>query len=129
MRVAYLTGRYPATSHSFIAREVAALRERGVDVQTFSIWASHQEDLPSQDDREEAQRTRAILPLSPGRTTRAHWRALSSAPSAYVRAIARSVRLGRPGLRGRALCGLWFVEAMVLWHELGTGASDMSTFT
>jgi glycosyltransferase involved in cell wall biosynthesis len=118
MRVAYLTGRYPATSHTFIAREVAALRERGVDVQTFSIWASHLEDLPSQDDRDEAQRTRAILPLRPGRTIRAHWRAVSSAPRAYLQAIARAVRLGRPGLRGRVLGGLWFVEAIVLWHEL-----------
>jgi colanic acid/amylovoran biosynthesis glycosyltransferase len=119
VRVAYLTGRYPATSHTFIAREVAALRERGVDVQTFSIWASNQQALPSQEDREEAQRTRAILPLRPRPTVRAHWRALSSAPKAYAQAMAGAVRLGRPGLRGRALGGVWFVEAIVLWHELG----------
>jgi glycosyltransferase involved in cell wall biosynthesis len=119
VRVAYLTGRYPATSHTFIAREVTALRERGVDVQTFSIWASNQADLPSHDDKEEARRTRAILPLRPRGAIRAHWRAIRSAPRAYIQAIARAVCLGRPGVRGRVLGGLWFVEAIVLWHELG----------
>jgi glycosyltransferase involved in cell wall biosynthesis len=118
VRVAYLTGRYPATSHTFIAREVAALRERGVDVQTFSIWAVNQQDLPSEQDRTEAQRTRAVLPLRPGQTIRVHWRAFRSAPSAYAQGMARALRLGRPGVRGRALGGSWFVEAIVLWHDL-----------
>ena len=30
----------------------------------------------------------------------------------------RAIRLGRSGLRGRALGCSWFVEAIVLWHEL-----------
>jgi colanic acid/amylovoran biosynthesis glycosyltransferase len=118
VRVAYLTGRYPATSHTFIAREIAALRERGVDVQTFSIWAARDQDLPSLQDRTEAQRTQSVLPLSLRRAFGAHRHALSVAAGAYARAMARAIRLGRPGLRGRALGGLWFVEAIVLWHEL-----------
>ena len=36
-RVAYLTSEYPAVSHTFILREVEALRARGVDVLTCSI--------------------------------------------------------------------------------------------
>jgi colanic acid/amylovoran biosynthesis glycosyltransferase len=118
VRVAYLTGRYPATSHTFIAREIAALRERGVDVHPFSIWPTRDEDLPSMRDRDEAQRTMSVLPLSLLRTIRAHRQALGAARGAYVRALVRAVRLGRPGVRGRALGALWFVEAIVLWHEL-----------
>jgi colanic acid/amylovoran biosynthesis glycosyltransferase len=118
VRVAYLTGRYPATSHSFIAREIAALRERGVDVHTFSIWAAEQRDLPSEQDRLEAQRTEAILPLHLRQAFRAHLRAWRAAPGAYARALARAIRLGRPGLRGRLLGAMWFVEAMVLWYAL-----------
>jgi colanic acid/amylovoran biosynthesis glycosyltransferase len=118
MRVAYLTGRYPATSHTFVAREIGALRECGVDVRTFSVWAANPQDLPSEEDRNEAQVTRAILPLHPGRALRAHWRALASAPGPYAQAMARAVRLGRPGLRGRALGCSWFIEAIVLRREL-----------
>jgi colanic acid/amylovoran biosynthesis glycosyltransferase len=118
LRVAYLTGRYPATSHSFIAREVAALRERGVEIHTFSIWTSDPRELPSEQDRLEAQRTTAILPLRLWPAARAHVRALRIAPGAYVRTAVRAIRLGRPGVRGRVLGGLWFVEAIILWDAL-----------
>jgi colanic acid/amylovoran biosynthesis glycosyltransferase len=118
VRVAYLAGRYPATSHSFIAREVAALRERGVEIRTFSIWASDPFELPSEQDRLEAQRTTAILPLRLWPASRAHVRALRTAPGAYVRTAVCAIRLGRPGVRGRVLGGLWFVEAIILWDAL-----------
>jgi colanic acid/amylovoran biosynthesis glycosyltransferase len=118
MRIAYLTGRYPATSHTFIAREVAALRGRGLDVQTFSIWSVDPRDLPTPEDREESARTYAILPPRPGRAARAHWSAVRRAPRAFAAALAQAVRLGRPGVRGRALGGSWFIEAIILWDQL-----------
>jgi colanic acid/amylovoran biosynthesis glycosyltransferase len=118
VRVAYLTGRYPATSHTFIAREVAALRERGVEIHTFSIWAADQRDLPSEHDQVEAQRTQAILPLRVRQAARAHGRAWRTAPGAYGRALVRAIRLGRAGLRGRVLGAMWLVEAIVLWDAL-----------
>jgi colanic acid/amylovoran biosynthesis glycosyltransferase len=118
MRVAYLTGRYPAISHSFIAREVAALRDRRLEVLTFSIWAADVSALPSEQDRVEAKATRSILPLRPAMAIRAHAAAFSGAPAAYLLALVRAVRLGRPGLRGRLLGGLWFVEAVVLWYAM-----------
>ena len=36
-RIAYLTAEYPAVSHTFILREVEALRELGFDISTCSI--------------------------------------------------------------------------------------------
>ena len=36
-RIAYLAGEYPAGSHTFILREVAALRDLGHDVLTCSV--------------------------------------------------------------------------------------------
>jgi colanic acid/amylovoran biosynthesis glycosyltransferase len=118
MRIAYLTGRYPATSHSFIAREVAELRQRGVEIETFSIWAADPRDLPSEKDRQEAERTHAVLPLRLWPAARAHLRGWRAAPAAYVRTLARALRLGRPGIRGRFLGASWFVEAIVLWDAL-----------
>src|SRR5512133_872022 len=40
MRIAYLVGEYPRVSHAFIRREVEGLRDRGVEVSTFSIRAA-----------------------------------------------------------------------------------------
>jgi colanic acid/amylovoran biosynthesis glycosyltransferase len=118
VRIAYLTGRYPATSHSFVAREVAALRERGVEIRTFSIWAADPRDLPSEQDRLEAERTYALLPLRLWPAARAHMRGWRAAPGAYLRTLVRALRLGRPGIRGRFLGASWFVEAIILWDAL-----------
>lgn len=60
MKIAYLINRYPAVSHSFIRREVAALRAVGHDVATFSI-RSPADFLPDPRDREEAVRTESVL--------------------------------------------------------------------
>ena len=40
-RVAYLVSEYFAPSHTFVRREVAALREAGVEVVPFSVQASN----------------------------------------------------------------------------------------
>ena len=118
MRIAYLTGRYPATSHTFITREVLALRAQGTAVDTFSIWATDAADLLSAQDHDEARATFNVLPLRPLRTLRAHLRAIRASPAAYLRAGLRALTLGRPGLRGRVLGVSWLVEAVILWDEL-----------
>jgi len=38
MRIAYVTGAWPAPSETFIAREVDALQALGVEVEVFSLW-------------------------------------------------------------------------------------------
>jgi hypothetical protein len=50
-RVGYLTDHYPATSNTFVQREVAALRDLGVDVHTFSTHQIGPEHVLSKDDR------------------------------------------------------------------------------
>jgi hypothetical protein len=69
-RVAYLTGRYPAPSHTFILREVLALRRLGVDVDAFSVWQSAPDQLLSSADRAEAAVTFNLLPLRGGELVR-----------------------------------------------------------
>ena len=65
-RIAYLVGRYPLISLTFILREVQALRELGVEVDTFSIFRSPPDDLLAEADRAESARTFSFLPLRPG---------------------------------------------------------------
>ena len=114
MRVAYLTGRYPAVSHTFILQEVRALRALGVEVDTFSLWKTDAAELLSQADRDEAAATFNVLPLHPWRTLVGQVAALGGSPAAFVASLRLALGLTVPGLRGRVLGLSWFVEAMTL---------------
>jgi glycosyltransferase involved in cell wall biosynthesis len=117
MRIAYLTGRYPAVSHTFITREVRALRERGVEVHTAAIWPTDERELLSEADREERRATFTLLPFRPGRHVRAHGRALLTRPRRYLRTARLALHLSTPGVRGRALAAAWMLEAIDLWDH------------
>jgi glycosyltransferase involved in cell wall biosynthesis len=117
LRVAYLTGRYPEISHAFIIGEVRAVRDRGIAVETFSIWRTARPQLLSRADREEFERTYAMLPPRLGQFARAHVAAAVRAPRAWMRIFTEGVRLGAAGVRGRALGVLWAAEAILLWHQ------------
>jgi colanic acid/amylovoran biosynthesis glycosyltransferase len=118
LRIAYLTGRYPAISHTFILREVQALRRLGVEVSTHSIWRTSEDDLLSANDRAEASATQNLLPPQWGGVIGALGHALRTRPRATVAVLARALAMARPGLTGRARGVLWFLEAVTLWHRL-----------
>jgi colanic acid/amylovoran biosynthesis glycosyltransferase len=118
IHVAYLASHYPTVSHTFILREVRALRELGVDVDTFAIWRSPAHQVLSRADREEAERTFSLLPLRPGRLTLSHLAAIATRPGAYASMVRRAFGLARPGRRGLMLAASWVAEAPILWREL-----------
>ena len=60
LKVAYLVNQYPAVSHSFIRREIAALEARDVKVSRFSIRRPPA-DLVDPADVAEARVTRVLL--------------------------------------------------------------------
>ena len=72
MRIAYLTSRYPQVSHTFIQREVTALRRTGVMAETFAIRRAKADEVLSQADREEFARTTNLLPVSVAVLVAAH---------------------------------------------------------
>jgi colanic acid/amylovoran biosynthesis glycosyltransferase len=114
-RIACITGRYPGITHTFILREVRALRRLGVEVRCFSIWRTSERDLLSELDREEWHNTEALLPPAPGRLLRSHLQALIRAPRAYAATITRAFELSSAGVRRRLLALTWFAEAVMLW--------------
>ncbi|MEY2855958.1 MAG: hypothetical protein RLZZ74_267 [Cyanobacteriota bacterium] len=59
MKIAYLINQYPAISHSFIRREIAALETLGIEVERFSIRSAA--ELVDQADQLELNKTRFIL--------------------------------------------------------------------
>ncbi len=116
-RIAVVCSRYPAVSHAFIVRELRALRERGMEVQTFTVRRPRAGELLSAEDRGEHARTAALLPPNPCRLIAAHVRAALTRPLRYAGALSLSLRLSTGGVRS----GLWrlfyFAEGVLLWHE------------
>jgi len=117
MKLAYLTSAYPAISHTFILREVEALRRRGLDITTFSIRRAPAEQILSEADRAAAATTVSILPPRWGRLLATHLSLLLRAPRAYFSTLRAALSLAPPGLRGRLWQLFYFIEAVVLWKE------------
>jgi glycosyltransferase involved in cell wall biosynthesis len=116
-RVAYLVSRYPAVSHAFVQREVLALREAGVEVDTFALHRAGDEDVLSAADQAERDATYAIQPVRWARLISDHLRALATRPGAYVRALGYALSLGS-GARGRLWQLFYFAEAIAVWAEM-----------
>ena len=116
-RVAYLTAEYPKISHTFIEREVAALRDLGVDLTTFAVRRTPDDQLLTEADRRAAAETFAILPPHPGRLLGAHLRALSDHPVRYATTLARALRMSAGGGRATLWQLFYFAEAILLWEE------------
>lgn len=114
--IAYITGYYPAVSHTFILREARALRRRGVEVSTTSVRVSDQTPL-SDADREELENTHALLPPRPTEVAKAHLHALVRHPRAFFSTMRLSLSLSRPGARGRLWPVFYFAEAMLAWNH------------
>ncbi|MGA3221985.1 MAG: glycosyltransferase, partial [Acidimicrobiales bacterium] len=104
-------------SHTFIVREVLALRAGGTEVGTVSVRRADPADLLGTADRQEAERTWDILPLDRKAFVRAHLRAASRHPGADGRALAEAVRSAPPGWRGSLWQLFYFAEAVSLWDH------------
>lgn len=63
MRIAYLINCYPATSHSFIRREIEAVESSGVAVYRFSVRPADLASLPDIHDRAELAKTVVLLSI------------------------------------------------------------------
>ncbi len=118
MKCAYLTSVYPAISHTFIQREIAELRARGLNIETFSVRRPDPDSLLTETDRAEHDSTWYILPVSIGRLLGAHLGALVRSPAAYLRTLGRAVSLRRLGGKGLLRWCAYFAEAVVLAREL-----------
>lgn len=118
MRIAYLVSQYPAPSHTFIRREIAALRGRGADIRTFSIRAPSTEERASKQDRAAFESTVYLLPMSLRTFSSSHAAALFRRPGAYLAALGLALRHRAPGLRALLWSMFHFAEAIVLARKL-----------
>ena len=118
MTTAYLVSEYPAASHTFIRREVKALRLQGIDIQTFSIRRPTTRELNSGDDQTEFSKTYYLLPANFKRLLSAHVTALLTRPFSYLRVLMLAIRHRVPGWRAFLWALFHFAEAIQLAREL-----------
>jgi colanic acid/amylovoran biosynthesis glycosyltransferase len=116
-RLGYLCSHYPGISHTFVHREVLALRQRAIEVSTFAIHRASPEHLLSRGDREAFETTFAVLPPRWPRLIWAHARLALTAPRAYLSTLRVALRLPSTGMKGRLWLFFYFVEAVVLWDQ------------
>ena len=116
-RIAYLVSRYPAVSHSFIQREVLALRGLGVEVETFSLRRATDDEAITPLDHAERDKTYALQPVSPLRFVADQVATLLRAPARYLATLGFAIGRGA-GLRGRLWQVFYFAKAVLLVAEL-----------
>ncbi|MFT3852370.1 MAG: glycosyltransferase [Ilumatobacteraceae bacterium] len=118
MSVGYLVSQYPAASHTFIHREVEAVRAAGVTVHTFSVREPAANERATAADAEAFATTTYLLPIGLSRYARAHAGLAVRRPVRYSRTLLRAVRHRVPGLRSFVYAFVYFAEAGVLADEL-----------
>lgn len=118
-RIAYLTSEYPAVSHTFILREVEALRELGHDVITCSIRQTPAQHHRGPSEKAAVQNTYYVLKeaKSPAVLLGALGFAIKR-PKVLMRAAVLAWRSRAPGLKSLIYQGIYLVEAMVLARHL-----------
>jgi glycosyltransferase involved in cell wall biosynthesis len=113
--VGYITDQYPATSHTFVQREVLALRAHAVDVRTFSIHRASAEHVLSQADQREFATTYALLPPRWHHLVAAHLTAVLRHPAAYLATIRDALQIRGRSPRVRLWQLFYVCEAILLW--------------
>ena len=117
-RSAYIASRYPYVSHTFIRREVEALRERGFEVATVTVRRPERREVISAADRAEAERTFAIRPVGAAALIGAHRRALRAGSRAYLATLRFALRGSPGGARALLWQVFYFAQAVRLWDHL-----------
>jgi colanic acid/amylovoran biosynthesis glycosyltransferase len=113
--VAYLTGEYPRATDTWIQREIAALRDQGVTVDSFAVRQPGQEHLVGPEQVAETGRTTYLYPrLRSPRLALAHLGLAARSPGRYLGGLRLAWRTRRPGLSGTAYQAVYFLEAGLL---------------
>lgn len=116
-RIGYLTSQYPAPSHTFIRREIAALRAAGMNIVTYSIQRTPT-GLNAELDRAAAAETFTVLARPFLDYVEAHIVGIVTRPGRYLRTLSLACRHRVPGARAALWSLFHFAEAILLAKRL-----------
>lgn len=126
--IAYLASEYPMISHTFIIREVLALRRLGLNIQTCSIRRPDPRSFTGHDEQEAYRETFFVQAAakSPLRLIKAHLRAISRAPGRWLSALRLSWQARGLGAKSALWQLFYLLEAGVLAdYLLSRGVSHL----
>tara|TARA_R110000850_G_scaffold13380_2_gene43409 strand:+ start:849 stop:2033 length:1185 start_codon:yes stop_codon:yes gene_type:complete len=112
-RIAYLVSDYDAPSHTFVRREVAALRANGIDILPFSVRRGVADSGAAP----------ALLGRSPFAYIAALGWALASRPRRFASGWWLALRHRAPGWKALLWAQFHFVEALLLARLLGAAGA------
>ncbi len=115
--IGYLVSQYPATSHTFIAREIQALRKQGFNISTFSVRIPAPDERITEQEQEEYEQTWYILPPDKKFIT-AHLIAIVRKPIAYASTFLDAIKHRVYGIKAFFMAIVYFGEAIYLADEL-----------
>jgi glycosyltransferase involved in cell wall biosynthesis len=116
--IAYLTGYYACASHRFIHREVAALRDLGHTVYTFSLREPGAGDLAIESVRREYEATEHIQAAGAGRLLLASVTTALRRPGRVARATRLALQIRVPGVKGWLWSLAYVAEAVYLARRM-----------
>jgi hypothetical protein len=108
-KIAYLTGEYPKVSHTFIQREVVALRGHGANVVTCTVRRANPKDVVGPDQKVEEKTTFCILAAA---------RAPQRRQMRPDQPLRLAIRTRPPGFKALLYQLFYFAEAGVLARHL-----------
>ena len=119
-RIAYLTGDYPKVSHTFVLREVSALRALGLDIDTCSIRRPPAEEFQGAPEQAALASTFYVLDRArnPLRLLAAHGRVFGRSPRRWLAALGLAWRTRAPGPKAALWQLFYLLEAGVLADHL-----------
>lgn len=118
MRIAYLTNRYPAVSHSFIRREVEAVEAAGAVVHRFSVRPADPAQLPEGRDRAEVDKTVVLLAIGALGLAMEVLRTIISLPGASVSGLRIAFAKADWSPLGAVRRAAYFAEAAALARRM-----------
>lgn len=130
--LAYLLAQYPAVNHTYLLREVRALRALGLDVRVASVRRPDRPDARlSGEEREEAARTFYVKPAGLRALLAPHLLTLLKSPLAYLRGLAYTLRLSLAQPAKAPHQWMYLTEALVLarWMRRVRASHVHSHFT
>jgi len=113
MRIGYFTAYYPATSHTFIRREIRALEAQGVTIIRYALRADPQ-GLVEPEDAIEEKRTRFIFKVGAVELFKCVVSRLVKQPTDIIRTFRLALKIGHRSDRGIVRHLAYAVEAIVL---------------
>jgi len=112
LRIAYMTGEYLRVSpFVFIYREISALRDSGVHVETITVRGIPESECISPEQKAERQTTFVLMPPSVVALAKAHGRLKFTKPARYLRALRLAMTTRQPGVKGLLYQIAYFLEA------------------